>query len=338
MTTQKKHIRSIQASLVKPKAIEWLIPNRWPIGFAGYIDGETTVGKSTVLCAEIAALTTGAHPVNAGIVNLEDPIDQVIVPRLLAAGADLNRAHILEVGEKDDEISRIELPRDIPALEQWAKDKELRFIVIDPAISYLEKGISWLDEQDMRKVMDPLALMARNRNLFVAFVRHWLKGTASKALTQGSGSGTIANASRIGFACIEDPEDSTLRYFAMVKSNLCALQPSRMYRIEETAVPGTNEQGKSCTIPTTKVKWLGESKKTANELHSESILNPERKAIKDAIVKEGKPLLPSKIAEIIGKNVEATRQLCLAMFKDKQLDKPKHGYYWPKGVPLPSQN
>jgi hypothetical protein len=81
-----------------------LRPNLWPRGFVGFIDGETGVDKSTVLFAFIADLTTGADPVNVGIVNLEDPVAEIIVPRLKAAGADLSRVHIYEPGQTGGEI------------------------------------------------------------------------------------------------------------------------------------------------------------------------------------------------------------------------------------------
>ncbi len=246
-------VRSVKASEVVMRNIEWLRANRWPAGFVGYVDGETGVGKSTVLSAEIADLTTGEQAYNVGIVNLEDPIDQVIVPRLKAAGADLERVRIYEAGELAWELKHLQLPKDIDSISQWAVQHDLRFIVIDPGVSYLQKGIKWKDEQDMRQVMDPLAVLARKLNGFIGFVRHWTKGTAPKALTQGSGANTIANAARIGYACYGDPNDPALRYFVQVKCNLCPPQKARSYRIEGVLIEELDTQGNPHQISTTRI-------------------------------------------------------------------------------------
>jgi hypothetical protein len=133
----EKTIRSVRADLVVPKSIKWLVKDRWAVGFACYVDGETTAGKSTVLCEEIAALTKLG--INCGVVNLEDPIDSVVVPRLIAAGADLSRVYIFQPGEEENELTHLALPRDIPAIEKWAEANGLRFIVIDPAVGQAPK-------------------------------------------------------------------------------------------------------------------------------------------------------------------------------------------------------
>jgi hypothetical protein len=91
-------LHSVRASAVKMKAVNWLWPNRFAIGKLGLIVGLPDEGKGQVL-ADIAARVTCAAewPCGEGIAPLgnvimltaeDDPADTV-VPRLVAAGADL---------------------------------------------------------------------------------------------------------------------------------------------------------------------------------------------------------------------------------------------------------
>jgi putative DNA primase/helicase len=104
-----------RASEITPEAISWLWAGRIALGKQTLIAGEPGLGKSQLSTAIIAAVTTaGTWPNgeghaprgNAIILSAEDGVADTIVPRLMAAGADLDRVHIISAVRNPDQDSR----------------------------------------------------------------------------------------------------------------------------------------------------------------------------------------------------------------------------------------
>jgi hypothetical protein len=96
-----------RASEIEPQSIQWLWPFRIAIGKQTLIAGEPGLGKSQLTIALAAAVSTGGHwPCDEGraslgsviILSAEDDAADTIVPRLSAAGADLDRVLIVFIG------------------------------------------------------------------------------------------------------------------------------------------------------------------------------------------------------------------------------------------------
>jgi RecA-family ATPase len=90
------------AASVAPSRSEWLIQG-WLLSRAlNLLTGRQGSGKTTFAAHVIAGLTNGlpllgadGHvPITAAILSLEEPPDRVVA-RLHAAGADLDRVHVL---------------------------------------------------------------------------------------------------------------------------------------------------------------------------------------------------------------------------------------------------
>jgi hypothetical protein len=95
---------SRKANLIPPEKVDWLWPGRLARGKQTCFAGEPGTGKSQLSISIIAAITTGGDwrcgeghaPIgNAIILSAEDGAADTIVPRLIAAGADLDRVHII---------------------------------------------------------------------------------------------------------------------------------------------------------------------------------------------------------------------------------------------------
>jgi hypothetical protein len=90
---------------VAPRQVEWLWPRRVPLGKLTIFAGPGGLGKTFVCTDMIARVTQGdawpdspgaPNPVGSSLfVTTEDDPADTIVPRLIAAGADLNRVHVL---------------------------------------------------------------------------------------------------------------------------------------------------------------------------------------------------------------------------------------------------
>src|SRR5262245_39358697 len=94
-----------QSSLprAQPQPLDWLWPGRLVAGRLALIDGDPGVGKSLVtldLAARLSsasAMPDGYHPSQPSkvlLLSAEDNVKDTVIPRLLAAGADLGRCGI----------------------------------------------------------------------------------------------------------------------------------------------------------------------------------------------------------------------------------------------------
>jgi putative DNA primase/helicase len=143
------------------------------------LDGDPDLGKS-VVTMDIAArgsmgrdLLDGA-PCEAGnvlVVNVEDGIEDTIVPRLKAHGADLNRVFILSsIPDGNGGTRLLDLPRDIALLENKVLQRKAKLLIIDPVLTML--GGDANKDQDARKALTPIAEMAERTGAAIVGVRH----------------------------------------------------------------------------------------------------------------------------------------------------------------------
>ena len=104
------------AAEILPEKIEWLWRGRLARGKHTCIAGEPGTGKSQLSIAMIAIVTTGGEwPCAEGqaplgsviILSAEDGAADTIVPRLMAAGADLERVHVVSAVRHTDGSRRI---------------------------------------------------------------------------------------------------------------------------------------------------------------------------------------------------------------------------------------
>src|ERR1039458_10341820 len=91
---------------IEPRKIEWFWPNRIPQGKITVFAGNPDVGKSIVSCDLAAIASTGrafpdtentCGPMDVLMLFCEDDAADTVRPRLDAAGADVQRIHVLKV-------------------------------------------------------------------------------------------------------------------------------------------------------------------------------------------------------------------------------------------------
>lgn len=239
---------SRRAADIAPEKIEWLWPGRLARGKHTCIAGEPGTGKSQLTIGIAAAITTGgewpcgegtAQRGNVIVLSAEDGAGDTIVPRLLAAGADRSRVHIVSA-VCDGDIGRrtFNLQRDITALEQHLhRVGNVAVVVIDPISSYLGDTDSHRNSE-VRGVLEPLAEMAERTGVAVVSVTHFAKSAnaSGKALHRFVGSIAFTAAARMAFAVIEDAEQEGRRLLLSVKNNLARAPQGLAYRIEQRLV------------------------------------------------------------------------------------------------------
>ena len=145
--TNANTLNSARASSFEMKAIQWLWPGRYALGKLGLLVGLPDEGKGQVFCDMAARVTQGwdwpcgegkAPKGNVVLLTAEDDINDTIVPRLVAAGADLDRIEIVKMVRGSEEERMFSLVTDLRLLRnKIERVGDVRLVQIDPITAYL---------------------------------------------------------------------------------------------------------------------------------------------------------------------------------------------------------
>jgi hypothetical protein len=189
------------------------------------------------------------------ILSAEDGVEDVIVPRLAAAGANLDHVDILDHVNDGTDPRPIELPGDVARIQRLVEAEGHALVIIDPLTAFLGGQINSYKDQDVRRALYPLKLMAEATGTAVLVIRHLNKSGDANPLYRGAGSIGIVAAARLGLLVAPDPGDADRRILAVTKSNLAAKPSALAYRVVEDELYG-------CV----RITWEGTTGHTAADL------------------------------------------------------------------------
>jgi putative DNA primase/helicase len=232
----------VRTSEILPERIEWLWEGFIAIGRLTGLVGYPGLGKSQVGIDLAATVSTGrdfpgASNGKAGhviILSAEDNPADTIVPRLLAAGADLSRIHIVKAVRDHNRERPFDLSVDLDRLEREYDLRQVKFVVIDPASSYLGAA-NRNSARDVRAIQDRLSSFAAKHQLAVLTVSHLNKSTGVSAITRIMGSTEWVAVPRAVFLVTEEVSTDR-RLFLPLKNNLAPDRIGYAFRIEKRIV------------------------------------------------------------------------------------------------------
>ena len=239
-------LRIVKASEVKIKPVKWLWPGVLAQGKLVIIAGEPGLGKSQISLFVCATVSNGGEwPVSGEvsekgsslILSAEDGVEDTIVPRLTAAGADLSKIEILQAVKlgKGKERS-FDLTKDVDRLRDATRDKDdVRLIVVDPISAYLG-GTDSHKNADVRAALTPIIEFAEEIGACLLCVSHLNKTKQVSALSRITGSIAFAASARSLYLVARDPEDPNLRLMLSLKNNLAKETHGFRYQIEEKSL------------------------------------------------------------------------------------------------------
>jgi putative DNA primase/helicase len=180
--------------------------------------GPAGLGKTTYSVSLAAAVTRGKmtgfeEPRNVLISSQEDDLDDTLVPRAIAAGADLSRIGFLQ---------GLDLPSGVETLRERVRELRPGLLIIDPISSHLDTTVDSHKNAATRRALSPIADLAADLEFAVLAVAHPNKATAGSGLDRLSGSSAFGEAARsvIVFGVDPSAEDGTEdRVIAHLKSN-----------------------------------------------------------------------------------------------------------------------
>src|SRR3990167_370365 len=206
----------------EPKEIEWLWSQYLPKRMLTMIEGQKGMGKSWLTLKLAAMISTGdldfpvfpqAHaPAKTLLLSHEDPVDEVIVPRLIALGADMSNVKVLSsvVDNETGGEEWFDLKKHIELLENHLMQDNYDLLVIDPVNNYIGASIDTYRDSDVRSVLSPLAALAARTGVCIIGIRHFKKGEG-KLSEMGVGSVAYGAVARVVHALVPDVDALLVR-------------------------------------------------------------------------------------------------------------------------------
>jgi putative DNA primase/helicase len=268
----------ILASDIEPEKLEWLWRDKIPAGKITLFAGQPDCGKSLALLDVIAHITTGKdfpdgavneHPEGRKVLlaATEDDLASTLVPRLIAAGADMTRVVILkrvivENGAKQKTKKRmLQLGEDSKLLKlTLRKNPDIAVVALDPISSYFGDCDPNKDKE-IRPVMEAIqAACDESKTAFIGIIHNNKRGDAD-AIGKILGASSIVGVSRAVWGFCKDKEKKGEFYMSLVKGNLSRKRSGMKYMIEDAFV---EIDGEKEILP--KTAWIGESEESADEV------------------------------------------------------------------------
>lgn len=245
----------VSAATIAPKAVEWLWDGWLPRAMLTILAGAGGDGKTTLTLGLIGTMTSGGrwpdgsfctNKQNAVIFSSEDSAEHTIIPRLIAAGADLNRVFIMQGRINDQgELEPFDPSRDCDLLaRELDRIGGAGLIMIDPIVSAVSGDMHRAN--DVRRSLQPLVNLAEEHGAAIVGISHFAKGSqASSPADRVLGSQAFTALARMVLVSAkrEGEED---RVLARAKSNISADDGGCTYTIR----PVTIDQGFATVVAT----------------------------------------------------------------------------------------
>lgn len=249
-------VNAVKASSIKPLPIRWLWPGWLAQGKLHILAGAGGTGKTTLLLGLIATITTaGRWPDgevcreagNALIWSSEDDPSDTLVPRLIAAGADMGRVYIIQ-GRTNagGETDPFDPGNDIGLLRDTVREiGGISLLMLDPVVSAVKGDMH--KANDVRRGLQGVVDFAEQNLCAVVGISHFAKGGAgSSPADRVIGSQAFSALARTVLVAAKQ-DDSDARVLARAKSNIGTDEGGVSYTIETFTIEGD--------IEATRVLW-----------------------------------------------------------------------------------
>lgn len=224
------------------KEIEWLVTGYIPKGCVTLLCSDGGIGKTSLWCDTLAALTTGKStifdkaleiPFHTGdthsvmYFSKEDPTEQVLKHKLLVAGADQSKIRCF--GLDDERMSKIWYGSLL--LEKLVEKYKPDIVVFDTLQAFLPEGVEMSKRKDMRDALNPLNQLGAKFGTAFLMIMHTNK-------SNNSGRQRMADSSDIwdlGRSALMAgrTKDENICYLSHEKSNYTTLQKTILFRVTE---------------------------------------------------------------------------------------------------------
>jgi hypothetical protein len=280
--TSGRRLRLTSLDGVRVRPVRWLWEGRLALGTLALLGGREGIGKSIVWIDRAALLTLGrlpgvfyGVPKSIVVAATEDSFEFTIVPRLMAAGADLSRVYRVDVTDAANVDTGLSLPRDLPALGELVAEVDAALVVLDPMLSRLDAALDTHKDAEVRRALEPLVALAGRYDVVVLGLIHVNKAITTDPLTALMASRAFPAVARSVLFLMRDPGDEGLLLLGQPKNNLGITfgPPTLTLRIGAVHVADTEEG----PVWAPRAEWVGETTLTISEAMDDS-MDAERAA------------------------------------------------------------
>ena len=240
--TAGDHIKLVSGLSITPRCLEWLWKDYLPKGKLALLVGAPKVAK-TMLALSIAATTTvgGKFPdgTQAKIGKVlfwsgEDDLDDTIVPRLKAMGANLGNMLFIDnanmSGQRRPFSPSDDMPMLLDTLERLEDHEKPSLLIIDPIVSVTKEMNNALE---VRRGLEPVVQMAQKFKMAVLGITHFRKSKGESGLgEQIIGSSAFLQVARTVFYAVKPPDSGEQRVFFRGDTNIAGADEGFMYEVE----------------------------------------------------------------------------------------------------------
>jgi AAA domain len=238
------------AADITPEAPRWVWADRLPLGTFCLSAGKGGSAKSLHAVWLAARVTEGTlpgcwhgKPRRVLWATLEASPSKEVIPRLMAAGADLEMVEFVRVESDEDPVEdhiRIFDPDLIEQMRDKVEDDGVGLIVLDPALDVIGY-VNNHDQQEVRYAIGHLAAFAEEMNMLILGLAHFNKMTSvDDALDRITGS--AAWSQRVRAAMVLGYDDVADQYVVSQpknnwgKTSVNGGLPNLAFTIEEVQV------------------------------------------------------------------------------------------------------
>ncbi len=274
-----RRVTLTRASSIQVRPVHWVWQERVPLGALSLVAGREGIGKSSITYTLAAEVTRGTLPgIHHGkpqavvVCATEDSWAHTVVPRLMAAGADLDLVMRADVVTSDNGLGSLSLPADLAAVELALREVDAALLLLDPLMSRLDASLDSHKDQEVRQALEPLTSLADRTGVTILGIIHVNKGTGNDPLTSVMGSRAFTAVARSVLYVMRDPEDEAVRLLGQAKNNLGRDDlPTLTFTLEPAKVADTDEG----EVWTSRVRWTGETSQRITEALAAATQDPE---------------------------------------------------------------
>ena len=296
--------------------MRWLWGHYIPFGKTTIIQGDPGEGKTTLALRLAAACSTGKplpgmepmEPFNVIYQSAEDGLGDTIKPRLMEAGADLNR--VLCIVEDKKPLSLLD-----ERIEKAIVENNARLLILDPIQGYLGSHVDINRANEVRSLLKNLGAVAERTGCAIILIGHLNKASGSSSAYRGLGSIDFRAAARSVLLVGRLKNDPTVRVIVHDKSSLAPEGKSLAFSLGDEEGFHWLEGYEGISAEELLCGFTAETKTAVAEELIRSILangaevlsetvfqTAQQKGISRRTVNEAKKNIPGIVTRKIGKN------------------------------------
>ena len=225
-----------------------------PFGKLTILHGDAGNGKTYLAMQLCAACTNKAElphmevhePFNVIYQTAEDGLGDTIKPRLIEAGADLEKVLVIDEGD-DDPLTLAD-----ERIEKAIRQNDARLLIIDPIQAFLGPNVDMNRANEVRPILRKIGDVAQRTGCAIVLIGHLNKATGQQSGYRGLGSIDFTAGVRSVLVIGKSKDDPNVRVLAHDKSSLAPAGTSLAFILGD-------EEG---------FRWIGDFDISAEELLS----------------------------------------------------------------------